>query len=293
MPSDKCRAKNPNNCRHHGSSIVAKMKKALDSLNFSEYAKSRDSLENSKMAELPVSERPIITNEDAHNAVIAGYGTYDYGNMSQRIRDDLAKDELDRLNMAAKFMPERVVTPEAIDAYIAEQKAQQKLLDKPLGKFAQEPVPYHRLSAKHVLMYAMNPKGSNPDIISSRGTDKEAIRKAEAEAESFYGGIEKEENERLRLTDTRDICKLMWHNRHTAKELVTEHLSNNPNSFTDTEKATLTRVAGNLHPDNENLREATKALEFITSTNRLYRNMKEGHYFTDFPMTDLLKRYEN
>jgi hypothetical protein len=77
-----------------------------------------------------------------------------------------------------------------------------------------------------------------------------------------------------------------------AKELVTEHLNNNQNSFTDTEKETLTRVAGSLHPDNENHREATKALEFITSTNRLYRNMKEGHHFTDFPMTDLLKRYE-
>jgi hypothetical protein len=64
MSSDKCRAKNPNNCRHHGSSIVAKMKKALDSLNFSEYAKTRESLENSKMAELPLS-RPVITNEDA------------------------------------------------------------------------------------------------------------------------------------------------------------------------------------------------------------------------------------
>lgn len=285
MSSDKCRAKNPNNCRHHGSSIVAKMKKALDSLNFSEYAKTRDNLENSKMAELPVDERPVITNEEAHNAVKANYGSMEYQSMSKAKRDLLAKDEMFRLSMAARFMPERVVTSEAIDAYVREQRLQRKDLGTWVEDANKEDEQLTRMAAKHVLTCAMNPKDSNPDIIR--------IRKAEAEAESFYGGIEKEENERLRLTDTRDICKLMWHNRHTAKELVTEHLNSNQNSFTDIEKATLLRVAGNLHPENENLREATKAIEFITSTNRLYRNMKEGHYFTDFPLTDLLKRYEN
>ena len=284
MSSDKCRAKNPNNCRHHGSSIVAKMKKALDSLNFSEYAKTRESLENSKMAELPLDERPRLTNEDAHNAVKANYGTMEYNSMSQDKRDALAWDEYCRLSMAARYMPDRVVTSEAVDAYIAEQRRQREDLGTWVEDGTEEEKKLSRVAAQHVLTCTMNPKNSNPDIIR--------IRKAETEAESFYGGIEKEENERVRLEDTRAICNLMWHNRHTAKELVTDHLNSNQNSFTETEKATLLRVAENLHPDNENYRESTKALEFITSTNRLYKTMKKGHYFTDFPMTDLLKRYE-
>jgi hypothetical protein len=281
MSSDQCRAKNPNNCRHHGNSFVAKMKKALETLNFSEYEKTRDSIKDTKMAELPVDERPEITNEDAHNAVRANYGSMEYNSMSQAQRDTLAWDEKGRLSRAAKYMPDRVITSEAIDAYIGEW----------VEDGTEEQKKLTRVAARHVLTCTMNPKNSNPDIISMR-TRSDAIRKAEAEAEAFYGGIEKEEAERVRLSDTRAVCNIMWHNRHNAKERVMEHLNDNPNSFTETEKETLLRVAETIHPDNENHRDATNALAFLTSTNRLYKTMKSGHHFEDFPMTALFKRYE-
>lgn len=290
MSSEKCRAKNPNNCRHHGSSIVAKMKQALESLNFSDYAKHRDDMENAKIAELPVSERPQITTEDAYNAVRANYGSMDFNSMVQAKKEWLANDEFDRLSEAAKYMPERVVTPEAIDTYISVQRQQEQRAGTWVEKKTEDGTRLSRLAAKHVLTCTMNSKGSDPDVIGV--AEKEEIRKAEADAEAFYGGIAKEENERLRLTDTRAMCNLMWENRHKAKDVVTAHLNSQANSFTDKEKETLIRVAENLHPDNGDYREATKALRFITSTNRLYQNMQNGYHFPDFPMTELFQRYE-
>lgn len=292
MSSDKCRAKNPNNCRHHGSSIVAKMKKALESLNFAEYEKCRDDLEHAPVAELPVSEGPEFTTEDAHNAVKANYGSMEYNSMAPIKRGFLVEYESQRLNMAARYMPDKVITPAAVEAYIAEQRLQQKAAGTWVEDKTEADKNRSRIAARHVLEFVMNPKKLNPDIINVR-TRTEAIRKAEAEAEAFYGGIDKEENERLRLTDTRAICNIMWHNRHNAKELVAEHLKSKGSSFTETEKQTLLRVAETIHPDNENHRDVTKGLEFLTATNRLYRTMQSGHHFPDFPMTDLFKRYES
>lgn len=120
----------------------------------------------------------------------------------------------------------------------------------------------------------------------------EAIRRAEAEAEAFYQTITDEETERARLSDTQAICRIMWHNRFTAPERVTEYLNNNETVFSDVEKATLMHVAENLHPENGNSREAVGALRFLTNTAKLHRTMQSGHHFNNFPVTELLKRYE-
>ena len=118
----------------------------------------------------------------------------------------------------------------------------------------------------------------------------EALRAAEAEAETFYQNIEDEEAERFRLTELKAVCGLMWNNRHTAVGLATSHL-NESNVFTDTEKATILRVAESLHPEAP-YAKAIKALDFITATSRRYRTMKTGYYFTNLPATELLECYK-
>lgn len=122
--------------------------------------------------------------------------------------------------------------------------------------------------------------------------EAEAIRQAEAEAEAFYATITEEETERARLSDTQAICRIMWHNRFNAAERVTEYLNTNNTSFTEVEKTTLLAVARKISPDNDNHREATKALEFLTTTAKLHRTMQSGHYFNNLPVTELFKRHE-
>jgi hypothetical protein len=120
--------------------------------------------------------------------------------------------------------------------------------------------------------------------------EMKAIQAAEAEAEAFYQGIEDEEAERFRLAELKAVCGLMWNNRYIAVDLATESLNGN-NVFTDTEKATILRVAASLHPEAP-YAKAIKALNFITSTSSLYKTMKNGYYFDNLPATELLAGYK-
>lgn len=139
----------------------------------------------------------------------------------------------------------------------------------------------------------MNSISSEAIKLNSLPVDEaEAIRQAEAKADAFYAAITKEETERARLSDTQAITRIMWHNRFNAAERVTEYLNTNNTSFTEVEKTTLLAVARKINPDNDNHREVTKALEFLTTTAKLHRAMQSGHYFNNLPVTELLKRHE-
>lgn len=303
MSSDNCRAKDPTKCRHHGNdhsgnSFVAKMKNALKSLSFTDYEEGRKEAENTTLdAPLPVSERPTVSMEDAYNAVRANYGSVGYKDMSEVTRDVLARDEMARLNSAAVYMPAGVVTPEAIEAYIAEQRSQSQRQGTWIEDDNESDKRISRIAAKHVLSNAFKPTNNSIAVEEVKmnslpATEEAAIRQAESKAEAENQAILAEETERTRLTDTRAICNIMWNNRHNAAEHVTEHLNGKEHSFTETEKATLLQVAKNINPDNPDHRATTKALEFLTTTSRLHKTMQSGYYFDNLPVTELLKRYE-
>lgn len=117
----------------------------------------------------------------------------------------------------------------------------------------------------------------------------EAIRAAEAEAEAFYQNVEDEEAERFRLAELKHVCGLMWNNRNSAVKVATAKLSESK-LFSEAEKATILTVAENLHYDAP-IRATIKAHDFINATARLYRTMKSGYYFENFPATELLARH--
>lgn len=105
----------------------------------------------------PDPVRVVITEENSRNAVKAHYGTMSYNSMSQSKRDILAKDEFLRLSMAAKQMPEGVITPEAVKAYIAEQRRQKKLLGELVEDQNEDDKRLSRIAAKHVLSCTFDP----------------------------------------------------------------------------------------------------------------------------------------
>lgn len=128
----------------------------------------------------------------------------------------------------------------------------------------------------------------NLDTIPS--SELEDLRAAEAEAEDFYGSIEKEETERVRLADLHRVCRIMWHNRHNAVEAVCSEINAENSVFTVSEKATILRIASDLHPEADD-RITIRALDFINAVSRFYRTMQTGYYFENFPATELLARY--
>lgn len=110
--------------------------------------------------------RVIISEENARNAVKANHGTTEYKYMSQSKRDILTKDEFLRLSMAAKKMPDGVITPEAVSAYIAEQRRQKRLLGEWVEDQTEDDRRLTRIAAKHVLSCSFDPT-RNFDLISA------------------------------------------------------------------------------------------------------------------------------
>jgi hypothetical protein len=108
--------------------------------------------------------RVIISEENARNAVKANHGTMEYKYMSQSKRDTLIRDEFLRLSMAAKKMPDGVITPEAISAYIAEKRRQRRLLGEWIEDQTEDDRRLTRIAAKHVLSCSFDPT-RNFDLI--------------------------------------------------------------------------------------------------------------------------------
>lgn len=108
--------------------------------------------------------RVIVSDENARNAVKANYGTMGYNSMSQSTRDILARDEFLRLSMAAKKMPDGAITPEAVSAYIAEQRRQERLLGQQIEDQTEDSKRLTRIAAKHVLSCSFDPT-RNFDLI--------------------------------------------------------------------------------------------------------------------------------
>lgn len=121
-------------------------------------------------------------------------------------------------------------------------------------------------------------------------SELEDLRAAEAEAEDFYGAIEKEEAERVRLADLYRVCRIMWHNRYNAVEAVRPELDAENSVFTVSEKATILRIAADIHPESDD-RIVIRALDFINAVSRFYRTMQTGYYFENFPATERLAAY--
>lgn len=108
--------------------------------------------------------RVTISEENARNAVKAHHGTMEYKRMSQSQKDILTRDEFLRLSMAAKKMPDGVITPEAISAYIAEQRRQIRLLGECVEDQTEDGRRLTRITAKHVLSCSFDPT-RNFDLI--------------------------------------------------------------------------------------------------------------------------------
>lgn len=145
-----------------------------------------------------------------------------------------------------------------------------------------------------VVAAAPQPETEAPKELDEAVAAAEAIRKAEAEAVSFYQAIEDEERERTRLEDMYKVCTLMWKVRENegAPSVVSEYLEKNTKDFSETERATIVRLTSHLHPDHEDNMESTKAFRFISSIAQLNRAMRNGYYFDNTPVTELLARHE-
>jgi hypothetical protein len=120
--------------------------------------------------------------------------------------------------------------------------------------------------------------------------EREAILAAEAEAEEFYGAIEKEENERVRLEVLHKVCATMWKNRNTAEYEIYADLAKD-DLFTNDEMRSILTVAENMHFDAEP-RAAMRSFRFTSAVARLYRTMKTGYYFENLPATELLLKFQ-
>lgn len=120
--------------------------------------------------------------------------------------------------------------------------------------------------------------------------EREAILAAEAEAEEFYGAIEKEENERVRLEVLHKVCAIMWKSRNTAEYDIYTNLTKD-DLFTNDEMRSILTVAENMHFDAEP-RAAIRSFRFTSAVARLYRTMKTGYYFENLPATELLLKYK-
>lgn len=130
---------------------------------------------------------------------------------------------------------------------------------------------------------------TNVNIATLSDLEADDLRAAEAEAMEFYGTIEQEETERLRLSELHRLSRLMWTNRFVAIKVTFAELNTNA-LFTESEKATLIQVAENLHPEAD-VRQGIKALNFINAVSRLHQTMQTGYYFDNLPATELLALY--
>lgn len=130
---------------------------------------------------------------------------------------------------------------------------------------------------------------TNVNIATLSDLEADDLRAAEAEAMEFYGTIEQEETERLRLSELHRLSRLMWTNRFVAIKVTFAELNTNA-LFTESEKATLIQVAENLHPEGD-VRQGIKALNFINAVSRLHQTMQTGYYFDNLPATELLALY--
>lgn len=127
------------------------------------------------------------------------------------------------------------------------------------------------------------------NLDSLPAAERDAIRAAEAEAEEFYGAIEKEETERVRLEVLHKVCAIMWKNRATAEYDIYTHLTKD-DLFTNDEMRSILTIAENMHFDAE-ARAAIRSFRFTSAVASLYRTMKTGYYFENFPVTELLARH--
>jgi hypothetical protein len=112
-----------------------------------------------KKSSTPVVETPeqsSLTMADAYNAVKANYGTMAYSEMSPITIMVLAKCEFTRLYKAAEHMPAGSVTPEAIDAYVAEQRKQKKAAGTWVENANDTDERLTRVAANHVLSCTFN-----------------------------------------------------------------------------------------------------------------------------------------
>lgn len=124
MPSNDCRAKNPNLCRHHGTGRIAtKMMDALKNEDFSAYEECRQATESGEVTW--TSQRPVITMDDAVNAVKAECNTWDYNEMPDRTKRIRTAQQFSRLEKAAPHMTGGLVTPKAVEAYLQEKHSQE------------------------------------------------------------------------------------------------------------------------------------------------------------------------
>lgn len=112
-----------------------------------------------KKSSVPAVETPeqsSLTMADAYNAVKANYGSMAYSEMSPIAIMVLAKCEFTRLYKAAEHMPAGVITPEAIDAYVAEQRQQKKAAGSWAENKSETDERLTRVAAHHVLNCTFN-----------------------------------------------------------------------------------------------------------------------------------------
>lgn len=128
------------------------------------------------------------------------------------------------------------------------------------------------------------------DIANLPRAERDAIIAAEAEAQEFYGAIEKEETERVRLEVLYKACSTMWKNRNTAEYEIYTDLTKD-NLFTADEIRSILTVAENMHYDAK-ASEAIRAFRFTSAVARLYRTMQTGCYFENLPVTELLTKFQ-
>lgn len=107
--------------------------------------------------------------------------------------------------------------------------------------------------------------------------ETEAIKNAEAEAMEFYGTIEAEENNRLRLEDLFKITRHFIFSRYIAAQNIHDELKDNA-LFTDEELNLLVEAAGNAANDNMSSYHVLRWTREVTAA---FRYQKAGNYSDD------------